>query len=327
MFGLLPMHTPSSRLEFLPISFFALVMGLTGLTLVWQRYANLYDLPIGIVGHVLLMLSALAFISIASAYTLKYWRHPDRVRQEFAHPIKLSFFPAITISLILLGTATVKLAPELSLLLWVSGAIGQLLFTLSILSAWLYQDKFQIQHSNPAWFIPVVGNILVPIAGVQHVSPEISWFYFSIGLIFWLVLQTIIFYRMVFHPPLPEKLIPTLFILIAPPAVGFSAYLSLTGTLDPFARILFYSGLFIFLLLLFQVQRFWRLKFYLSWCAYSFPLAALTLATLGMYHQTQLAFFAMLGHLMVAMVSVVIGLLLLRTLQAMYRQQICVAEE
>ncbi len=319
-------NTPA-RLEFMPVTFFALVMGLTGITLVWQRYASLYGLPVEWVAHLLLALSALAFLSIAGAYGLKYLRHPVRVHQEFAHPIKLSFFPAITISLILLGTATVKLAPGLSFALWAVGAAGQLLFTLSILSAWLYHDKFQIQHSNPAWFIPVVGNILVPIAGVQHAHPEISWFYFSVGLIFWVVLQTVLFYRLIFHPPLPEKLTPTLFILIAPPAVGFSAYLGLTGSLDPLARILFYTGLFIFLLLIFQLQRFWRLKFYLSWWAYSFPLAALALAVLGMYQHTQLALFGLLGHVMVGMVSIVIGLLLVRTLQAMLRQQICHPEE
>jgi hypothetical protein len=30
--------------------------------------------------------------------------------------------------------------------------------------------------------IPVVGNILAPIAGMTHVSAEISWFFFLMGL-------------------------------------------------------------------------------------------------------------------------------------------------
>jgi tellurite resistance protein len=41
----------------------------------------------------------------------------------------------------------------------------------------------------------------------------------------WAVMFTIIMNRIVFHNPLPQKLMPTLFILIAPPAV---ALISLT---------------------------------------------------------------------------------------------------
>ena len=101
---------------------------------------------------------------------------------------------------------------------------------------------------NPSWFIPIVGNILVPIAGVPLGYTDISWFFFSIGIVFWPVLLTIIFYRIIFHPALPGKLIPTFFILIAPPAVGFLSYMKLTGEMDNFARILYFSGLFFTLL-------------------------------------------------------------------------------
>lgn len=76
----------------------------------------------------------------------------------------------------------------------------------------------------------------MPIAGVQHGFSELSWFFFSIGVVFWLVLLTIIFNRMFFHQPLPGKLLPTLFILIAPPGAGFVSWLQLNGELDAFAR-------------------------------------------------------------------------------------------
>ena len=89
-----------------------------------------------------------------------------------------------------------------------------------------------------------MGNVLVPVAGVPLGYPEISWFFFCIGLVFWLILLTIIFCRVLFHHPIPDKLMPTLFILIAPPAVGFIAYLRLAGELDSFARVLYFTGLF-----------------------------------------------------------------------------------
>jgi len=100
----------------------------------------------------------------------------------------------------------------------------------------------------------------------------------------------ILFYRLLFHNPLPERLLPTLFILIAPPAVGFIAYVKLTGTVDPVARILYYFALFVFVLMIPQLKMLSRIKYYLSWWAYTFPMAALTIATILMYHQNGLVF-------------------------------------
>ncbi|HQI73110.1 MAG TPA: SLAC1 anion channel family protein, partial [Smithella sp.] len=177
-----------------------------------------------------------------------------------------------------------------------------------------------------AWFIPVVGNILVPVAGVVHAPVEVSWFFFSIGLIFWVALFTILLYRLIFHNPLPERLLPTLFILIAPPAVGFISYIKLTGVIDPTARILYYFGLFIFLLMMPQLKMLSRIKYYLSWWAYTFPLAALTIATILMHHQVGLLFFKYLAMVLLMIVSVVIIMLMVMTIKAMKNKAICVEE-
>ncbi|MEW5770163.1 MAG: hypothetical protein AB1831_07325 [Pseudomonadota bacterium] len=172
----------------------------------------------------------------------------------------------------------------------------------------------------------MVGNILVPIAGVSHAPAEVSWFFFSIGVLFWPVLLSIIFYRVIFHGSLPERLMPTLFILIAPPAVGFIAYVKLTGGLDMLALVLYYAALFFTLLLFAQLAWFARLKFYLSWWAYSFPLAAVTVATFVMYEATGKLLFARLASVLLGVATVVIGGLFLRTALAVSRREICLPE-
>jgi tellurite resistance protein len=260
------------------------------------------------------------FLLIALVYLAKLLRHPDAVRQELHHPVKLSFFPTVSISLVLLSICTLHSLPALSEALWIAGSVAHLLFTLYVLGAWINHKHFQIQHMNPAWFIPVVGNILVPIAGVPLGYTESSWFFFSIGLVFWVVL------RVIFHNPLPAKLVPTFFILIAPPAVGFLAYLKLGGGLDAFARVLYYTALFLTLLLFTQYRKFTRLQFFLSWWAYSFPLAAITVATLAMFEQTGDGRFQALGLGLLALLAAVIVLLLVRTAIAMGRGEICVEE-
>jgi len=172
----------------------------------------------------------------------------------------------------------------------------------------------------------VVGNILIPIAGVEHAPVEVSWFFFSIGFVFWIALFVIFFYRIVFHHPLAEKLLPTLFILISPPAVGFISLLKLGGVND-FARILYYFALFLLLLLMSQFRLFTKIRFYLSWWAYSFPLAALTIATLALFQASQNQAFLGIGLGIGALLGVLVAVLLVRTLMAVVRKQICVAED
>lgn len=314
-----------SRLQHFPVSWFAMVMGLSGLTIALHRAETVFNLAIQ-PSLAALVFTITVFLALAGLYLLKAVRYPQQVKGEFNHPVKLNFAPTMSIGLILISIALLPHSKTLSLAVWTLGVALHLVFTLYVLATWIHHTHFEINHMNPAWFIPIVGNILVPIAGVQHGFTELSWFFFSIGLVFWLVLLAIIFNRMFFHNPLPGKLLPTLFILIAPPAVGFLSWMQLTGELDAFARILYYSALFLTLMLFTQAPRFLKLPFALSWWAYSFPMAAITIATLGMYQLLGSPFFKWLGAaLLVVLVVLIIGLLV-RTAVAISRREICVEE-
>ncbi len=314
-----PNKATDSRLEHFPVAFFAMVMGTLGLTLAWQKAAHVLALP-AIIAHTLLIASATIFAIIVATYLLKTIRHSSAVIAEFNHPIKMSFFPAFSIGIILMSIATLEVSTELSRFLWVLGSTLQLVFTLNVLTRWIHHQHFQIAHSTPAWFIPVVGNILVPISGVEHGFYEVSWFFFSIGIIYWIILKTLIFNRIIFHEPLPEKLLPTLFILIAPPAVGFLSYMKLNhDVLDGFGRILYYTAAFLVLLLMTQISRFFRIRFFMSWWAYSFPLAAFTIATQVMLTRTGTPGFATISYLMLGIVSLVVALLLYQTAKGIIR--------
>lgn len=67
---------------------------------------------------------------------------------------------------------------------------------------------------------------------------EINWMFFGFGALFSIIYMTIFFNRSVFHPPLPVQLLPTYFILMAPPAIGFVSYIKISESADTFAYIL-----------------------------------------------------------------------------------------
>jgi tellurite resistance protein len=280
------MSHEKNRIKNFPVSFFSTIMGMSGFSIAIEKAETIYQLTINL-SLFLSSFNLILFASVSSLYLYKIFTESGAVIKELHHPVKLSFFPTISISLILLSISTLNHFPLLAEILCLIGAILHLVFTLFILNSWINHEHFEIQHMNPAWFIPIVGNILVPIAGVKLGYPDISWFFFSIGVIFWPILLAIIINRLIFHPPLPGKLLPTIFIFIAPPAVGFVSYVNLNGGLDNFATILYFTALFFTLLVFSQYMKFYKLQFFLSWWAYSFPLAAISIASMLMFELTQ----------------------------------------
>ncbi|MEO5342149.1 MAG: SLAC1 anion channel family protein [Gammaproteobacteria bacterium SHHR-1] len=318
------MHLPE-RLQYFPISFFAMIMGLAGLSIAWRKAQQVLGISPAL-DSLVGLLAGLAFIALAGLYLGKFLNYPDAVEEELKHPIKLNFFPTISISLILLSVIALPYSHGLAAALWIVGSLLHLLLTQYVLNSWIHHEHYEIHHINPAWFIPVVGNVLIPITGMDLGYPEISWFFFSTGIIFWLVLFTIIFNRVLFHHPLPDRLMPTFFILIAPPAAGFIAYVKLNGDIDNFARVLYYGGLFLTLMFFTQGRRFVKLPFALSWWAYSFPIAAITIATLLMFERTGAEMFLYLGISLLALLSLIVCYLIYRTALAVRGGKICQPE-
>ena len=312
-----------ARLKNFPVAWFSTIMGLAGFTIAWTRAEQIFGLGFA-VSSFLLPLTAVAFLLLSGVFAAKALKYPQAVLGEIRHPVKLAFVPTFSIGLLLLSIATLHGAPGLSFWLWSTGAVLHLAITLYVLSSWVHHSKYEIAHLNPAWFIPVVGNILVPIAGVHHAPADISWFFFSVGLFFWPVLTAIIFYRLIFHPSMAERFVPTLFIFIAPPAVGFISWYNLVGEVDAFGRVLYFVALFFTLLVLAQASYFARLKFFLSWWAYSFPIAAITIASLVMLKATGAGIYAWIAGLLLALLTTLIAMLLVRTGQAVLRREICV---
>ena len=317
-------HGAGSLAHF-PVSLVSSVMGLTGLAIAWQKAHRAFAVPAGVWMAVAALASAV-FVVLIALYATKLLRFPEAVRGEWRHPVRVSFFPTISISLMLLATVWADTAPSLAFPLWAGGALLQLVFTLAILSSWMFHSHYDIKHANPAWFIPVVGNLFVPIVGARFASPELGWFFFSVGIVFWVVLMTIVVYRVVFHDPVPLRLQPTLFILLAPPAVGFVSYSALVPELDGFGRLLYYTALFFALLLGCNALRFVRGGFFISAWAYSFPLAAVTIASFVMAQRSGNGFFLALAGVFLTVVTLVVSLLVVKTLAAARRNAICVPE-
>ncbi|MEL7258629.1 MAG: SLAC1 anion channel family protein [Pseudomonadota bacterium] len=301
-----------------PVTLFTTVMGMSGLTLALAEGETVLDLAHG-------MSTLSAFVTVAvfglvtACYTVKAARHPKAVHAEWDHPVSLAFFPAISISLLLLAAVALPWSELVSRGLWLVGAGLQLILTLAVISSWIGSRSFVHGHLTPAWFVPAVGNVIAPLAGAQLGYIEISWFFLSIGLLFWIVLLAMVINRLVFHDPLPERLQPTLVILIAPPAIGFLGWTSLNSGLDPMARILMNATFFFLLVVALQLPTILRLPFSLSFWALSFPLAAATTASLRFSTLSGSGFHLWLGLALLCLLTLTLLVLLIKTTTSLAR--------
>lgn len=302
----------------LPLPLLASVMGIAGLGLAWRKLESLHGWPM-LASQLLGWLGLVMLLVFLLAYAGKYRRNPQAVRNELGHPLRINFLPALSISLVLLGALLQAEWALAGALLWQLGAALQLFFSIVIINRWFGGEQ-PVVAINPAWFIPPVGLIVVPLAAVPAGWQEVAWLFFAAGLVFWLILCAIVLQRLITGPALEPSLMPTLAILLAPPAVGSVSALLLAGEPSVLVRLLYGSSVLIALLLLARAPSFTRLPFYPSWWAWSFPSAAFVAATLH-YMEALGAQCLWLQVLLVAAVSLLIGLIFLRTLLALLRNE------
>lgn len=320
--------THPQPLKFLFPAWFSVVMGLCGLALAWQRATPLMGEMAGALALVIGLAAALVFVLLAGASLLRLQRHPEAWQDDRNHPVRHTFMANMPISLILLATVAVALAgpSPLAAGLWWIGSLGQLWVTLWVLSRWWSGNKaggLQWPVVTPALIVPIVGNVLVPLAGVPLGYGEWAAAQFGIGLMFWPVVLVLLMVRIVVQGLWPERLLPLTFIFIAPPAVIGLSSLQLGAPL-PLAWALWGMALFSFLWAGRLAARIIALPFGVAHWGLSFPLAAFAALTLRLAEPGGL--LAVLGPLLLALTSLVILALSMATLRGL-RQGTLLAPE
>jgi tellurite resistance protein len=229
--------------------------------------------------------------------------------------VRHTFIAALPVAVILLATVAVAvLGPSLpAAVLWWAGSLAQLGITVWVLRRWWLGNiagGLQWVGVTPALLIPIVGNVLTPLAGVPLGHAEWAAAQFGIGLMFWPLVLALLVVRIAVHGIWPERLRPTAFIVIAPPSVVGLAALQLGAPLllgwmcwGMALACLLWAGTL--------ARQIAAMPFGLTHWALSFPLAAFSALTLRL--ATPGGVLAVIGPALLALTTLVIGVLLLGT--------------
>ena len=313
------MNPNAPKLKFLYPGWYAVVMGLAGLSLAWHRATPLMGDGAGAAA---LVIGALAAAVFALLLVLTVWRglsHADAWAEDRRHPVRHTFIAALPISALLVATAAVAtLGPSVPAdALWWVGSLSQLYVTVWVLARWWRGNQaggLQWAGVTPALFIPIVGNVLAPLAGVPLGHADWAAAQFGIGLMFWPLAMALVVSRVAIAGLWPERLRPTVFIFIAPPAVVGLSSLQLGAPLM-LGWVLWGMALFSLLWAASQARLIAAQPFGLPHWGMSFPLAAFAALTLRLAQPGGL--MSVLGPLTLALASLVIAGLVLGTLRGL----------
>jgi tellurite resistance protein len=324
----MPQH--ATPLKFLMPHWFAVVMGLAGLSLAWLRAVGLMGEAAGTAGVAIGALATAVFGLLMAASVLRFIRHPQALAEDLRHPVRHAFVAALPASLILLVSVgvtawggTAWMLPVLDGLWWL-GSLSQLATTVWVLARWWQPPPFGSSAGSsggltwagltPVLFIPVVGNVLVPLAGVALGHAEWSMAQFGIGLFFWPVMVALIGVRIAVQGLWPERMMPTVFMFTAPPAVIGSSVLEL-GAPQALGWLCWGIGVSCLLWAGTQARRILALPFGMAHWGVSFPLAAMASLTLRLAQPGNTA--ALWGPPLLALATLVILGLTLATLRGL----------
>eukprot|EP00052_Salpingoeca_macrocollata_P018454 m.151598 g.151598 ORF g.151598 m.151598 type:complete len:944 (-) comp20701_c0_seq6:67-2898(-) len=256
-----------------------------GLAACWRLTAQTQlDTPRGVwVALTIYGLVVLAAITLLLAvqwffYSRKFykaWNDPNMFSGFAGFPLCLALFAFI-------------LATEwedktfVKVLFWLA-ALSMALLTVIVVGRWIQRMHYRSSVS-PSWVIVPVGNLLVAAVGpaVDSAFVQISFLWFSTGVVFFVVLLTMVMQRLIVGYSFPDPMRSSVWVLLAAPAVAGLAWArlnALTAADSVFLFFTFFSLMVFFILVgLIVTSYFGRDRFSMSYWSYCFPLAALAMA-------------------------------------------------
>ncbi len=279
-----------------PPSWFACTMGTGILSNVSYMYSAMLP-KLKEVSVILFWLNFFVFFVLLTMWLMRWIVFSKEAMKDLKDPVAGNFYPTIGVGMLVIAAGALLVIKNsfIAWIFWSFGTALTLVFSILIPMIYFTSENVQIHHLNPAWFIPPVGLIVIPIAGSNLLTKTsgmlhdfletLNIFSWGAGFFLYIALHAVMMYRFVLHKPLPSSLSPTVWINLGPVGAGI---LSLVGIVkNSFPELL--KGISVFSAFLWGIGFWWliiavvmtiiyilrrELKFALSWWAFTFPLGA-----------------------------------------------------
>src|SRR5699024_6953992 len=244
----------------IPTPIVGLMLALAAAGNLVQSYGELYRNIFGIISGIILIL-----------YLVRIVKYPKKVKEELKNPVVASVFPTLSMGIMLLSTYIKPFVPSLSFGIWIIGLVLHVVLIINFTSKYIL--NFNINQVFTSWFIPyvviVVASVTAPVFEMLLLGRILFWF----GLISYFILLPIVLKRVFKIKNIPEPAQPTISIFAAPVALCLAGYMNSFPEKSMFlVWILVGISQFSYLMVILQLPRLLKIKFYPSYSAFTFPL-------------------------------------------------------
>lgn len=290
-----------------PAAFFGMVLGLGGLSNGWRVAASLWGWP-RVIADGLALLAFAIWAGLLVLFVMKWSLARPAATGEAKNPIAGGFLALVPLSGMIAALAAMPLIGGLARgLLWVEIA-AQIAFALWFVGR-LWTGGRAAEATTPVLYLPTVGASFVAAMALSALGvPDAAAMAFGVGALSWIVIEALLWTRLLTQGALPVPIRATLGIHMAPPAVGLVAWLSVTkGAPDAFALALFGYALLQAAIMARLIPWLKQQPFGAPYWAYSFAVAALPLGALRMVERGAGGTVAMLAPVLFVLANLIIG--------------------
>lgn len=304
--------TPLKSLERLEPASFTIVMATGSFAIVCLDMSAFLSwlAPIAIFLNIL---NFAIFIFLVTFALVTWPFHKPEFRDDLNFPQKSAFYAAIGIALLVLSAQALRfnLGFAAAIVLWSLGCLFTLGITFALNFRFFVYSTPELKLFTPVFFIPTGGLVVIPVAGVALMT-QLTGFPHDLllminalslggGLLLYLGIFSLILQRHYLAEHLPHKLVPTVWIHLAPIGWGGVSFANLAdalGNLDGLGLMLsalLWGGccwwLIMCVLLTLRAMSSGEMKFSLAYWAFIFPLGSITVLSFKLGRSFMPAFY------------------------------------
>jgi len=275
----------------------------TGILAITSLFYSPYIPFLKNMAYILFYFNVTLFFVLLVPWILRWIFFRKEALSDLEHPVLSNFYATIAIGMLVLAADFIIIGKNICMgeAFWFVGVLFTIFFGILTPYIMFKGEHVKLDHINPAWFIPPVGLIVIPIAGsllIPHVSGMVqefviflNYFGWGAGFFIYLALLAITLYRFILHHPLPNILAPTIWINLGPIGAGTVALINL---IKNSSFITIQEPFFVFGFLFWGFGIWWvimaiilslhyikklKLPYAMSWWAFTFPLGAYVAAS------------------------------------------------
>ncbi|MHC6222747.1 SLAC1 family transporter [Arthrobacter sp. MMS24-S77] len=270
-----------------PLNTLAIPLGLAGLAQVWSVAASALGAPFEL-GQAFWLVAGISWIWTIAVHMHRGKRTGQPLSHQLTHFAQGPLAALLPIAAMLLGAnlhRTIPLAGTVLTLISMGAAAA---FAAWILGFWM-RGQLPLESVHGGYFLPISAAGLVgALAAAQAGLDWLAVGSFAVGIFFWLVISVFFFLRLALRPTMPAPLLPTLAIMMAPPAVASAAWLTISGGQPDHV----FEGLTAITVLMVLIQatllpRYSALPFSLGFWSFTFPVASVAALAITWLHLLQ----------------------------------------